>query len=192
MDPRYLHAAAALFPAFVFLAALCLMDSFKLVRPATVGAALLYGAIAAKAWQPTHAFLLDLTGMDVHAFARYVSPLTEEAVKALFIAFLLWQRRVGFLVDAAVLGFAVGTGFAIVENMIYLRDLGQATLGLWIVLPLIVMTVFERSERATREWVGSGLDLDLELLQLVLSEHFQMTRLGGYLRELREHFEGPV
>jgi len=258
MDPRYLHAAAALLPAFVFLAALLLMDSFKLVRPATVGAALLYGAIAAKACEPTHAFLLDLTGMDVHAFARYVSPLTEEAVKAVFIAFLLWQRRVGFLVDAAVLGFAVGTGFAIVENMIYLRDLGQATLGLWvvrglgtailhaattaivamiaktvadsrrvspavavlpgwavaavihsmfnhllvspilamllllIVLPLIVITVFERSERATREWVGSGLDLDLELLQLVLSEHFQMTRLGGYLRELRQHFEGPV
>ena len=54
------------------------------------------------------------------------------------------------------------------------------------------MTVFERSERATREWVGAGLDLDLELLQLVLSEHFQTTRLGDYLRELREHFEGPV
>ena len=39
----------------------------------------------------------------------------------------------GFLVDAAVLGFAVGTGFAIVENMIYLRDIGQATLLLWVV-----------------------------------------------------------
>jgi hypothetical protein len=71
--------------------------------------------------------------MDVHVFVRYVSPLTEEAVKALFIAFVLWQRRVGFLVDAAVLGFAVGTGFAIVENMIYLRDLGQAPLTLWVV-----------------------------------------------------------
>ena len=61
---------------------------------------------------------------------------------------------------------------------------------LLIVLPLIVMTVFERSERATREWVGAGLDLDLELLQLVLSEHFQMTRLGGYLRELPSAFRG--
>src|SRR6187401_279099 len=95
MDPRYLHAAAALFPAFVFLAALLLMDSFKLVRPATVGAALLYGAVAAKACEPAHAFLLDVTGMDVHVFVRYVSPLTEEAAKALFIVFVLWQRRVG-------------------------------------------------------------------------------------------------
>ena len=54
------------------------------------------------------------------------------------------------------------------------------------------MAVFDRSEKATREWVGAGLDLDLELLDLVLSEHFQATRLGNYLRELRSRFEGPV
>ena len=54
-----------------------------------------------------------------------------------------------------------------------------ATALLLIVLPLIVMAVFDRSERATREWVGAGLDLDLELLDLVLSEHFQATRLGN-------------
>ena len=59
-------------------------------------------------------------------------------------------------------------------------------------LPLLVMAVFERSERATREWVGAGLDLDLELLDLVLSEHFRLTRFGNYLRELRTRFEGPV
>jgi hypothetical protein len=67
-----------------------------------------------------------------------------------------------------------------------------ATALLLIVLPLIVMAVFDRSERATREWVGAGLDLDLELLDLVLSEHFQATRLGNYLRELRSRFDGPV
>ena len=31
-------------------------------------------------------------------------------------------------------------------------------------LPIVVLAVFARSERATREWVGAGLDLDLELL----------------------------
>jgi RsiW-degrading membrane proteinase PrsW (M82 family) len=252
------HATIALLPAFIFLTNLLLLDSFKLVRPATVGAAVFYGALAASGCDALHEWLLGHVSIDLWTFTRYVSPLTEEAAKALFIAFLLWRRRIGFLVDAAVLGFAVGTGFAIVENMLYLRDLAAASLLLWvvrglgtavlhgattaiaamiakmvadqhrrwgtatiivgwaaaviihsgynhllvspivatalllIVLPLIVMAVFDRSERATREWVGAGLDLDLELLQLVLSEHFQVTRLGQYLRELRTRFDGPV
>ena len=252
------HALVALLPAFLFLAGLLVMDSFKLVRVTTVVSALAYGAVAAATMAPVHEWLLAHTGIDVHYFTRYVSPVTEELAKTLFVVFVLWRRHVGFLVDAAVLGFAVGTGFAVVENVLYLRDMGEATLTLWlvrglgtailhaattaivamvaktvqdrrhwspalavlpgllaaiaihslynhllvspilatavllIVLPLLIATVFDRSEKATREWVGSGLDLDLELLQLVLSEHFQSTRLGAYLRQLRTHFEGPV
>ena len=49
----------------------------------------------------------------------------------MFVAVLIARGRVGFLVDAAVLGFAVGTGFAIVENATYLRDFGEAPLMLW-------------------------------------------------------------
>jgi RsiW-degrading membrane proteinase PrsW (M82 family) len=259
MSATLIHELIALLPAFLFLATLLLLDSFKLVRPATIGAAVLFGAVAASGCAALHEWLLGHVAISLPAFTRYVSPLSEEAAKILFIAFLFWRRRVGFLVDAAVLGFAVGTGFAIVENMLYLRDLGpHATTLLWvarglgtavlhgattaiaamlakmladrhrawaslallpgwltavvihsaynhllvsplvatalllIVLPLIVMAVFDRSERATREWVGAGLDLDIELLDLVLSEHFQATRLGTYLRELRSRFEGPV
>ena len=48
------------------------------------------------------------------------------------------------------------------------------------------------SERQTREWIGAGLDLDVELLQLVKSSHFGGTRLGRYLAELRSRFPGPV
>ena len=60
----------ALLPAFLFLATLLLLDSFKLVRPATVGAAVLYGAIAASACAALHEWIarrdLDLAA-DVHA-----------------------------------------------------------------------------------------------------------------------------
>jgi hypothetical protein len=56
---------------------------------------------------------------------------------------------------------------------------------LLVLLPLIVLLVFDRSERATREWIGAGLDLDLELLQLINSEDFAYTRFGRYLQELR-------
>ena len=50
----------------------------------------------------------------------------------------------------------------------------------------------QRSEQTTREWIGAGLDLDLELLNLVRSEHFAFTRFGRYLQELRVRFSGPV
>ena len=42
-------------------------------------------------------------------------------------------HRIGFLVDAAILGFAVGAGFAMVENLDYLQALSDASLAVWIV-----------------------------------------------------------
>ena len=67
------------------------------------------------------------------AFSRYLAPLTEETLKAVFLVILIARRRVGFPVDAAVHGFAVGTGFALVENVLYLRALPHAPLLLWLV-----------------------------------------------------------
>ncbi len=46
---------------------------------------------------------------------------------------LIRHNRVGFLVDAAIYGFAVGAGFAIVENLFYLRILPDMPMGSWIV-----------------------------------------------------------
>ena len=40
--------------------------------------------------------------------------------------------------------------------------------------------------------MSAGLDLDVELLRLVLSDDFGQTRLGAYLHELRSRFPGPV
>jgi hypothetical protein len=167
---------------------------------------------------------------------------------------LLRRRRIGFPVDAGVLGFAIGTGFGLVENVVYLHAVISHDLTIWIVrglgtailhggttslaamiakvlsdrtpdrllrpvsagwlaaviihsaynhlllppvaamlllliaLPLLIGVVFERSEAATREWVGAGLDLDVELLQLFASEHFHVTRYGQYLDNLRQRF----
>ena len=65
-------------------------------------------------------------------------------------------------------------------------------LVLLIVVPLLLVVVFEWSERATREWIGAGLDLDVELLDLVTSDAFEVTHFARYLNELRARFPGPV
>jgi len=253
-----LNVALALVPVVAFLLALQLMDSFKLVRPSSVAAAIVAGAAAALASWGLHGPLQHLTGLNDLHFTRYVAPLTEETLKALFVVMLIVRRRIGFLVDAAVQGFAVGTGFALVENVTYLQAISGAPMLLWlvrglgtavlhgatmaifgmmsrtffdrrpdrlwyvfwpgwatavvihsafnhvllppvamtalllIILPLIVIQVFQRSETTTREWVGAGLDLDMELLQLVQSEAFGFTRFGSYLRELQRSFPGPT
>jgi len=59
-------------------------------------------------------------------------------------------------------------------------------------LPFLVVAVFERSERATREWLGVGLDSDLELFESIAPGQALQTRLGEYLRSLKARFPGEV
>jgi protease PrsW len=109
------------------------MDSFRLVRPASVTAAIGYGVIAAAAVLALHQWLIQAHNVPADALSRYIAPLTEETAKALFVAMLIATARVGFLVDAAVLGFAVGTGFGLFENVNYLRSLTDAPVVAWVV-----------------------------------------------------------
>jgi RsiW-degrading membrane proteinase PrsW (M82 family) len=245
----------ALLPVLIFLAVLFAMDSFKLLRWRSLVGALLYGGAAAVVVLFIHD-LLPLEGLSARVISRYIAPITEEIAKAALLLLMIRTHRIGFLVDALVIGFAVGAGFAVVENLVFLGTL-DAPLAVWIVrglgtamlhgactgifatlsktmidrnagylkafaaplalailvhsafnhvllpaavqsafmlliLPGLVIWIFERSERATRDWIGAGLDLDLELLQLMASDAFPHTRFGSYLNQLRSHFPGPA
>jgi hypothetical protein len=72
-------------------------------------------------------------GLSLLFLQRYFAPVLEEALKGAFIVFLLRTRRVAFLVDAAISGFAVGAGFAAVENVFYFVFLPGQTPTLWMV-----------------------------------------------------------
>src|SRR5207249_8011535 len=74
-----------------------------------------------------------LERFDFHLYTRYGSPLIEEGLKALVIIALIRAHRIGFLVDAAIFGFAVGAGFALIENLYYLHLVADATVGTWVV-----------------------------------------------------------
>jgi protease PrsW len=247
----------ALVPVLCLLAVLVILDSFKLVPPRVIGQALLCGALAALAALAVNTQLLD-AGLSLPTLRRYIAPVVEELFKFVFVVEAIRRRRVGFPVDAAILGFAVGTGFAVVENAYYLEAVRSGGPALWLVrgfgaallhgattaiaaiisqslasrrtgasvgafvpgllaavgihalynqfvfppvvatllliaiLPPLVLMTFEHSERSTKEWVSAGMDLDMELLKLVLSDDFGHTRLGAYLQELRSRFPGPV
>ena len=244
----------AFVPVLLFVTELRLLDSYKLVCRSAVITSMVWGASMAFLCLSIHEWLLGSGLVDVHTAARYLAPVTEETLKALFVARLIVRRRIGFTVDALIHGFAVGTGFALVENALYLQSLGRGSVVFWIVrgfgtavlhgataamfamisrtlvgsgrvrqalaflrawlvavlihaiynraffspvamtvallvaAPALVLLVFSRSERATREWLGPGLDLDLALLDLLRSDRFDQTRIGVYLQELRDRF----
>ena len=59
-------------------------------------------------------------------------------------------------------------------------------------MPLLLLAAFERSEQATRDWLGSDLDADIELLEQVHEGTIPDTPTGQYLESLRSHLPGPV
>ncbi|HEY2188259.1 MAG TPA: PrsW family glutamic-type intramembrane protease [Caldimonas sp.] len=156
----------ALLPALVFLAALLWLDSYKLLTLSSVVAVIAAGAVMAALSYPLNVALLGRLDIGLVAFSRYVSPLTEELLKAAIVLALVRMHRVGFLVDAAIYGFAVGTGFALAENLYYLHRAAEAGMGTWIVrgfgtalmhggtTSLFAVMALTRVERAARAKVA--------------------------------------
>jgi len=246
----------ALVPVLLFIGLLLLLDSFKLVRLRAVLQAIAMGGLSALIASLLNGALLDHLGVGIAVFSRYLAPIIEELLKAAWVVFLIRRQRVGFLVDSAILGFAVGAGFALIENVDYLMNLPQAGLSLWFArgcgtailhgattatfavlaknshdrhpgvaaflpglaaatvvhslfnhfvlppllsalvilatLPLLLVFVFDRSEKTTRAWLGSEFDGELAMLQGILSGGVAGTRTGAYLESLKSRFPGEI
>ena len=127
------HASIALVPVLLFLAALVYFDSFKLLQFRTVLVMVAVGAVAAGASFPLNTLAYERFPGEFQSFSRYVSPWIEEFLKAVPLVFLIRTRRVGLQVDAAIVGFAVGTGFALVENLYYLASRPEAALAVQVI-----------------------------------------------------------
>jgi RsiW-degrading membrane proteinase PrsW (M82 family) len=153
------RAPIALLPVLLFLAALLYFDSFKLVRRRAVLLAIVAGAAAALGSYFANAAILDRLTVDFVTYSRYLSPWLEESLKALPLVFLIRSRRIGLLVDGAIVGFAIGTGFALVENLYYLasrpdaqvpvqvvRGFGTAIMhgGTTAIFAIVAVAMFER------------------------------------------------
>lgn len=253
-----LRLLIGILPVLTFLLLLIFLDSYKLLTVRTVLRTISWGLTIAIACLGINTLIIWQTHMETASYTRYVSPFVEEILKSLFILFLIRSKRIGFLVDAAILGFALGAGFAILENMynlyvlrdstiflwlvrgfgtavmhggvtaifsvismglaerrenerwwIFLPGLGSAivlhslfnhflispelsTIGLTVGVPMIMIVVFQQSERATRRWLGVGFDGDTELLEMIASGNIAATRIGEYLTTLKQRFPGEV
>jgi len=150
-----MRAPIALLPVLLFLAGLVQLDGYKLVRLRMMFLLLVTGALAAAV-----SYLLNnLAFAHFHGSFVTYSRYVEESLKAALLVFLIRTRRVGLPVDAGIAGFAIGTGFAVVENLYYLaarphtmlavqviRGFGTAIMhgGTAAILAMISNTLYER------------------------------------------------
>jgi len=258
MQLRLARVLLGFIPVCGFMGGLVALDSYKLVRVQRVLAMVALGGLAAVLSFLLHQQLLATGLLGRALLIRLVAPGVEECLKGLAILLLLRAGRIGFLIDAGLLGFALGTGFALVENVYYLWALPDSTLVLWairglgtavmhggttailamvtkalmersegtgphlilpglalafaihagfnqfllspmiqallviLILPALMVAVFDRSEGLLRNWLGQGFDLDADLLEAMRVGEFSASRAGRYLQTLRTSFEGPV
>lgn len=123
----------SLFPVFLFLIALVSLDSYKLVKLIVVIQTIYIGGVVAIVAYFLNNWLSPLFAHSISNYTRYVSPVIEETLKAIFIVYLIQANKVGFLVDSAIYGFAIGAGFAVIENIYYLQSLHQSNLLVWLI-----------------------------------------------------------
>lgn len=127
------HALLGLLPVCCFLVALVALDSYKLVDVRWVLGTIVFGGIAAGLSYFVHTTALDASQISFADYSRYFSPFIEEALKGMVIVILLNRSRIAFLVDAAIFGFAVGAGFAVIENIYMLQILPVTDMRVWII-----------------------------------------------------------
>lgn len=89
-----LRVVLALLPVLLFLAALRLLDSYKLVSQRKVGAALAAGAVAAAVCFGFNTVIFHQFPEYQDQFARFGAPVVEELAKAAFWVFLIATARV--------------------------------------------------------------------------------------------------
>ena len=128
-----LKAFIALSPVIVLVIVLFRLDSHRLLGTHFMVRIFLAGCLSAFVCSWINAFALEFIDIDYRLYTRMVAPLVEEAVKASILVYLFRTNRIGFLIDAGILGFTVGAGFSFVENIYYLHFASDAHYGVWMV-----------------------------------------------------------
>lgn len=265
----------SLLPVFAFLGGLIYYDSFKLVKLRAIIFAVFIGCLAASISYLINYWFITEYEINKIVLSRYIAPVVEEFFKALFVVYLISRKKTGFMVDSAIIGFAIGAGFSFVENIYYLSVIESSNIFLWIIrgfgtavmhggttaifailtkslfdrsdkfkiihylpglisailyhslfiifmpglfsaillhslfnhlllpaivitilqlilLPALIIFVFHRSEIALRDWMESGLDNDVQLLEQIDDGIFSKSHSGQYLLSLQNKFPGTV
>jgi RsiW-degrading membrane proteinase PrsW (M82 family) len=157
------HWGVALVPVLIMLGIFIWLDAFKLMNLREILVLLGLGALGAVAAYPVSGRLIDVLPIGFNNYSRYMAPWIEEAIKAIIMIGLFWFNRIGYKLDAVISGFAIGAGFSVAENILYLIIYPDYGTGTWLVrglgtavmhgttLAILATIAQELAERETRE-----------------------------------------
>ncbi|HYD73725.1 MAG TPA: PrsW family glutamic-type intramembrane protease [Candidatus Binatia bacterium] len=128
-----LKALIAMAPVMILLLVFDRLDVFNLIPMRDIALLTITGVALALFSYFANLSVMDGFPIGRTSYSRYVAPVVEETMKAAPIIFLFSRNRLGFKLDAAIAGFAVGAGFSMAENLWYLVALDQTNITDWLV-----------------------------------------------------------
>lgn len=111
------------------------LDLYGTERPKLLVLAFGWGALAtAGAYLINHSLWEFTQILPQPVVTRLTAPITEEFLKSLILIYLVRRKDFTYVVDGAIYGFTVGTGFAVIENVSYLYRVPEsATLAIAVI-----------------------------------------------------------
>ena len=168
--------SVALVPVLVMLMMFIWLDVFKLMTTLETLGLLALGGVTAVVAYPISGVFLDQLPLGYSNYSRFAAPWVEELIKGLAIVGLFYFNRIGFKLDAVISGFAIGAGFSVVENIVYLTRFPDLETGTWMVrglgtavmhgcaVAVLAATAHEFAERETR---GRVAEFNFNLLWFI-------------------------
>lgn len=128
-----LKALIAMAPVLALLVVFDRLDVFNLITMREIVLIMAGGAFLAALGLVFSWAFLNQAGVGQDVYSRYAAPVLEETLKAAPIVALYARNRLGFKIDAAIAGFAVGAGFSLFENAWYLFNSAESNVSAWVV-----------------------------------------------------------
>ncbi len=124
----------SLLPVVMLFFLFLFLDVFRMVSYKYLVYCLVWGLASAGLSYVANTGLLNFFRMEFRDYSLLVSPWLEEILKLSFLWWMIKRNKVGFMIDGAIYGFAVGTAFALAENLYYIAVLSEnGTIWAWII-----------------------------------------------------------
>lgn len=177
---------AGILPVFIFLLLLIGFDSFKLVKGKLVWKAVLSGFISALLSLGINNFLRYEFNISYYDLSVEIAPPVEEIIKTSFFVFFVLKGRVGFMIDGAIIGFAIGAGFAAVENFLFVyndpnhrfivylvRGIGTAVMhsGVTSISSIVTMYLINRKQKTRLIYFLPGMLIAI-IIHMIYNQFF--------------------
>lgn len=115
----------------------------------------IWGIIAYYLAVALHVNLVKANLTDWDTIVRFIAPVGEEILKGLILIYLISRTEFTYSVDGAVYGFAIGIGFAVIENFEYVT--GDPSLAMAVALQRVFSTNLIHASGSAMIGIALGL-----------------------------------